>query len=151
MRKPDVTLSLACAVTGVLNCEAVAGKLKHNILNPGIECIMLISHCYAGRSSTCNSLTFVSLPPLATKGSELHIPRANSASSVCPTNSKSGVLAVLSCLHMSPSIKQKFGAINHLQPRSGQLMMALSCHCQQSAIAADQKVLPAKIAESRCV
>ncbi len=95
------TKQIHASVTGVLSCEAVAGKLKHSILGAGIEYIMLIWHCYAGRSSTRNSLTFVSLPPLATKGSELHIPRANSASSVCPTNSKSGVLAVLSCLHMS--------------------------------------------------
>lgn len=43
------------------------------------------------------TLTLVSLPPLATSGSEVHMPRANAAVSVCPTNSKSGVLAVLSC------------------------------------------------------
>ena len=42
MRKPDMTLSLACSVTGVLNCEAVTGKLKQKILNPGVEFIMLI-------------------------------------------------------------------------------------------------------------
>lgn len=55
-------------------------------------------HMHCTHVHVTETLTLVSLPPLATSGSEVHMPRANAAVSVCPTNSKSGELAVLSCM-----------------------------------------------------
>ena len=64
-----------------------------------ICCVSGHTHCVHVADE---QLTLVSLPPLATSGSEVHMPSANAAVSVCPTNSKSGELAFLSCMFQQP-------------------------------------------------